>query len=70
MAQFTGFAVFENIDYPFCADISKYEKEIKIGQGTYGWVQNIKISFLKFNLNLNLIFKEKYGKEMSKGPTK
>ena len=36
MAQFTGFAVFENIDYPFCADISKYEKEIKIGQGTYG----------------------------------
>jgi hypothetical protein len=28
--------VFENIDYPHCSDVSKYEKVIKIGQGTFG----------------------------------
>ena len=30
------FRVFENIEYPFCADYSKYEKILKIGQGTFG----------------------------------
>jgi hypothetical protein len=28
--------IFENIDYPHCSDVSKYEKVIKIGQGTFG----------------------------------
>ena len=27
---------FENIEYPYCPDVSKYEKVIKIGQGTFG----------------------------------
>ena len=28
--------VFENINYPFCSYESKYEKIVKIGQGTFG----------------------------------
>ena len=28
--------IFENLEYPHCSDVSKYEKVIKIGQGTFG----------------------------------
>ena len=28
--------IFENINYPFCSFVSKYEKLVKIGQGTFG----------------------------------
>jgi hypothetical protein len=30
------FKLFEDIEYPFCSDFSKYEKIAKIGQGTFG----------------------------------
>ena len=28
----------ENYDFPYCAEVSKYEREKKIGQGTFGEV--------------------------------
>ena len=28
--------VFDNINYPFCPFLNKYEKIVKIGQGTFG----------------------------------
>jgi hypothetical protein len=31
----------EEFDFPFCDEVGKYEKVAKIGQGTFGLVQNI-----------------------------
>ena len=29
------------LDYPFCHDVNKYEKMVKIGQGTFGFVDYV-----------------------------
>jgi hypothetical protein len=36
MTPTTDYSMFENVHYPYCADIAKYEKVAKIGQGTFG----------------------------------
>lgn len=34
--EVTDYNIFETVIYPFCDDVSKYEKIMKIGQGTFG----------------------------------
>jgi hypothetical protein len=36
------YKVFEDITYPYCMDLSKYETILKIGQGTFGEVHKAK----------------------------
>lgn len=31
-------ALYDDLQFPYCDDVGKYEKLDKIGQGTFGWV--------------------------------
>ena len=35
-SEFDKFSKLEDIDFPFCDEVGKYEKLTKIGQGTFG----------------------------------
>ena len=43
------------LDYPFCHDVNKYEKMVKIGQGTFGFVDCFSPPFWKFCLSCRYV---------------
>lgn len=56
-------------DYPFCEEVSKYEKLAKIGQGTFGYkayffkqIQLFKTTFYFLYLTNSFFFSEKCSK--------
>lgn len=42
VADLTDFSMFQNLEYPYCTDHSRYEQITKIGQGTFGEVYKAK----------------------------
>lgn len=37
-SEYDKFSKLEDLEFPFCDEVGKYEKLTKIGQGTFGYV--------------------------------